>query len=56
MDKIDAEWLDICHAVYSGPASWQDWIDLGVPEEQERHLHDMQPMRTSDHQRPALRQ
>jgi hypothetical protein len=33
MDKIDAEWRDICDAIYySGLATWQDWIELGIPE------------------------
>jgi hypothetical protein len=33
VDAIDAEWLDICDAVArSGLVTWQDWIDLGIPE------------------------
>jgi hypothetical protein len=29
LDPIDTEWTDICFAVFSGPASWDDWIALG---------------------------
>jgi hypothetical protein len=30
MDDIDAQWQDICAAVYlSGLATWDDWISLG---------------------------
>jgi hypothetical protein len=32
MDDIDAEWSDICYAIYSGPAVWDDWIELGQPD------------------------
>ena len=29
---IDAEWSDICYAIDPGPATWQDWIEMGRPE------------------------
>jgi hypothetical protein len=29
---IDTEWADICLAVFSGPAAWEDWIELGMRE------------------------
>lgn len=33
MDRIDAEWRDICEAIaHSGLATWEDWIALGGPE------------------------
>jgi len=34
MDKIDAEWFDIWFCIQpSGPATWDDWIDLGARED-----------------------
>jgi hypothetical protein len=33
MDKIDAEWFDIWFCIQpNGPATWDDWIDLGPCE------------------------
>jgi len=32
VDEIDAEWFDICYAIDPGPATWQQWIDMGRPE------------------------
>jgi hypothetical protein len=32
MPDIDTEWFDICFAVIYGPATWEDWFDMGPPD------------------------
>lgn len=32
MKDIDTEWEDIQYAIVEGPATWEDWIEMGLPE------------------------
>lgn len=32
MKNIETEWEDIQFAVTEGPATWEDWIEMGLKE------------------------